>query len=93
MVFRCGKHHTAVGKCLAPEVFDRILSALKSTGFVLQQRRHMLFHCQASHGNGIIVLQGLSVAGNAGQLVAAVVLFYLYGNAADYRQRATVERG
>ena len=62
-------------------------------GFVLQQRRHLLFRRQAGHGNGVIVLQGLSVAGNAGELVAAVVLFYLHGNTADHRQRAAVERG
>ena len=42
-------------------------------------------------GNGVVIPQRLSVPGDAGQGIAAIILLYLHGNAADYRQRAAVE--
>ena len=43
------------------------------------------------HGNGVIIPQRLPVAGDTGQGIAAACLLYLHGNAADDRQRTTIE--
>ena len=92
IAFRRGQRHAAAGKCLAPGVSDRGLPALKRAAFVLQQRCHLLFGCQAGHGDGVVILQRLAAAGDAGQRIAAVVLLHLHGNAADHRQGTAVER-
>ena len=76
---------------IAPCVFHPCIFARRYAAFAGKQCVHLLFRCQASHSNGVVVPQRLPVAGDTGQGIAAACLLYLHGNTADDRQRTTIE--
>ena len=92
VVFRFSKRRAAAGDILRPCALYLLISACESGAFVRKQRCHLLCRCQAGHGNGVVVPERLPVPGDAGQGIAAACLFDLHGDAADHRQRTTVER-